>query len=452
MRTTTASCLLAVLLAGCTPTSPVAANVPLDTSPFTNPALVSGVVTSRAAGGTVTGRVIDERTKAGVPDALVQVQNVTPPIAVRTDAGGNFTLPNVPQGPQNVTVDKADYVYLATSGPSRVEVVPGASVAMPVIGLSPAIAAVANAFIASIGGMTEPYGLAVDSNHGWLYVVDRVGLSDLVDKRCEVKKFTLQGGFVKRFGGDEVGFSKGSGGALDLFGHLSWAYGLDVDAGGNVYVADANKDRVVKFNQNGEYQASVSTSVVNDYDVAVRTDGQVVVSSSGNSKLQLFDANLGGAPKAIAGTGSNADVNGGFRGVTVDNGNFVYVVDNAAGPGGAIKKLDTKSGVPVLQFGTNSGNGPSQFRGATDLAVDNRNGDIYVVDSGNNRIQRFNSAGRFTNEFGSVGHGNGQFDTPYGIAIDKDGYVYVADKGNKRIQTFAPGLVAGAAPVAYPSK
>ena len=48
-------------------------------------------------------------------------------------------------------------------------------------------------------------------------------------------------------------------------------------------------------------------------------------------------------------------------------------------------------------------------------------------------------AQRFISEFGSAGRGNGQFDRPYGIAIDKDGYVYVSDLGNKRIQKFAPG-------------
>ncbi|MNL77741.1 NHL repeat protein [compost metagenome] len=62
-----------------------------------------------------------------------------------------------------------------------------------------------------------------------------------------------------------------------------------------------------------------------------------------------------------------------------------------------------------------------------------------MVDTGNNRVQRFDRDGRFISEFGNAGRGNGQFDRPYGIDIDKDGYIYVADTGNKRIQKFAPG-------------
>jgi DNA-binding beta-propeller fold protein YncE len=382
----------------------------------------------------------------------VEVQNVSPPVSARTDASGNFVLPNVQQGRQTIVVNKPDYVYLAGTGPVMVNVTTGASVAVPEIDLSPALTAVSNAFIAAIGGLVEPYGLAVDNNHGWLFAVDRIGLNDLVDKRCEVKKFTTAGGFVKRFGGDEVGVQKGTQGAFDLFGHLGWAYGIDVDAGGNVYVADANKDRVVKFNGDGNYVAAAGSGVQNDYDVAVMTNGQVAVSSSGNSKLQLFDANLLASPKALAGTAGTADVNGGYRGLAVDQANFLYVIDNAAGAGGAIKKFDGKAATPVLQFGNNSGNAPSQFRGATDLAIDNRSGDIYVVDAGNNRIQRFDRDGRFVGEFGSAGRGNGQFDRPYGIAIDKDGYVYVSDAGNKRIQKFAPGRVAGGAAAVYPTK
>ncbi|MFP5503382.1 MAG: 6-bladed beta-propeller, partial [Candidatus Sericytochromatia bacterium] len=146
----------------------------------------------------------------------------------------------------------------------------------------------------------------------------------------------------------------------------------------------------------------------------------------------------------------------GFRGMATDNANFVYVIDNSAGPGRAIKKYESGNARPVLQFGTNSGAGPGQFKGATDLAIDNRNGDVYVVDAGNNRVQRFDRDGRFVEQFGSAGRGNGQFDRPFGIAIDKEGYVYVADTGNKRIQKFAPGRLYNQANnlnnVYYPTK
>lgn len=413
---------------------------------------------SRLATGTVTGRIIDERTKMGIPDVFVEIQNVQPAVSARTDSSGNFVLQAVPQGKQIVVVNRPDYVFLATQGSIIADVMPNTTVSLPQILLSPAIVAASNAFLTSIGGLIEPYGLAIDNNRGALYALDRIGYGTVLDRRCEVKKYNLSGGFQKRFGGEKFGVSSGnqSGKAFDLFNHLSWSYGLDVDAGGNVYVSETNKDRVVKFSAEGDYITKFGASVKNNFDVAVLNSGQVAVSSSGTSKIALFDVNLAASSRDFAGTSGNAAINGGFRGIAVDNANFIYVLDNAGGPGTAVKKFDARSSSPVLQFGSNAGSGPGQFRGATDLAVDNRNGDIYVVDSGNNRVQRFDRDGRFISEFGSAGRGNSQFDRPYGIAIDKDGYIFVADTGNKRLQKFAPGRIFNTANslnnVYYPTK
>lgn len=71
----------------------------------------------------------------------------------------------------------------------------------------------------------------------------------------------------------------------------------------------------------------------------------------------------------------------------------------------------------------------------TDVAVDT-NGNIYVVDSGNNRVAVFSRRGRFLRSFGKTGKQPGQFRAPIGITISTDNQVYVADKGNNRIQIF----------------
>jgi DNA-binding beta-propeller fold protein YncE len=65
-------------------------------------------------------------------------------------------------------------------------------------------------------------------------------------------------------------------------------------------------------------------------------------------------------------------------------------------------------------------------------------GNILVVDGGNNRIQKFDSNGTFITKWGISGAGDGQFEQPTGIAIDSLGNVYVVDRGNSRIQVFAP--------------
>jgi hypothetical protein len=61
---------------------------------------------------------------------------------------------------------------------------------------------------------------------------------------------------------------------------------------------------------------------------------------------------------------------------------------------------------------------------------------VFVVDWGNFRIQKFSSTGTFITKWGSEGTGNGQFKSTGGIAVDPFGNVFVADSDNHRIQKF----------------
>src|SRR5437667_171515 len=82
-----------------------------------------------------------------------------------------------------------------------------------------------------------------------------------------------------------------------------------------------------------------------------------------------------------------------------------------------------------------AGAGNGQFNYPSGVATDG-SGNVYVADTYNNRIQKFDRNGTFLTTWGSAGAGNGQFDFPYGVATDGSGNVYVADTGNNRIQKF----------------
>lgn len=60
-------------------------------------------------------------------------------------------------------------------------------------------------------------------------------------------------------------------------------------------------------------------------------------------------------------------------------------------------------------------------------------GRILVADSGNHRVQAFDSLGSFLSEFGSYGSGDGEFSDPQGLAVGPDGRVLVVDRGNNRL-------------------
>ena len=63
-------------------------------------------------------------------------------------------------------------------------------------------------------------------------------------------------------------------------------------------------------------------------------------------------------------------------------------------------------------------------------------GNVYVVDVGNDRVQKFSNEGSFLTSFGGYGHGDGQFEHPNGIAIDGSGHVYVGDFERRKILKF----------------
>lgn len=100
------------------------------------------------------------------------------------------------------------------------------------------------------------------------------------------------------------------------------------------------------------------------------------------------------------------------------------------------------TGSPVTTY-CNTGSGTGQLNGIGGIAVD-QSGDIFVADSGNNRVEVFDPSLNCINQWGgtapSPGSGNGDLNDPVGIALDNGGSasasVYVVDAGNRRVQKF----------------
>jgi DNA-binding beta-propeller fold protein YncE len=61
---------------------------------------------------------------------------------------------------------------------------------------------------------------------------------------------------------------------------------------------------------------------------------------------------------------------------------------------------------------------------------------VYIADSGNNRILKFDENGKQITKWGSSGTGEGQMMNPISITVDARGFVYIVEKDNSRVQLF----------------
>lgn len=179
--------------------------------------------------------------------------------------------------------------------------------------------------------------------------------------------------------------------------------------------------------------------------IALAADGSIYVADSRNNRIQHISAN----GVLIDSWGSYGDIaqgnapGGSFNepwGVAVAPNGNVYVVDTW---NYRVQKFSA-DGKFLSMWGSNGfAESPVAFYGPRGVAVA-PNGNVFVVDTGNKRIVVYDAQDNYITQFGVSGMDNGQLDEPVGIALDDQGLVYITDTWNSRIQVFSPdstGLV-----------
>jgi DNA-binding beta-propeller fold protein YncE len=178
--------------------------------------------------------------------------------------------------------------------------------------------------------------------------------------------------------------------------------------------------------------------------VAAAPDGSIYVADSRNHRIQKFDA----SGKFVLSWGSfgsldaNTAVQGTFNepwGVAVAPDGSVYVADTW---NHRVQKFDA-NGTFITMWGKfGQAETPDAFWGPRAVAVD-KQGHVYVADTGNKRIAIFDANGLSLGSIGTGGSDPGQLDEPVGVAVGADGSVFVADTWNQRIQVFTPNASTG---------
>jgi DNA-binding beta-propeller fold protein YncE len=370
-----------------------------------------------------------------------------------TFGSGNGQLNN----PLGLAIDSSGNLWVTDSGNNRIEKFNSKGEYLSKFGTTGS----------GNGQFREPSGLAIDSA-GNLWVVDA--------QNSRVQKLNSKGEYLSQFG------TSGAGN-----GQFLWPFDVAIDSAGDLWVTDAGNSRVEKFNSKGEYLSQFGEpgtgdgQLIEPAGIAIDSEGDLWVTDAGNSRVEKWTPSRPAVTTESAGalTSETATLNATLNpkglstayrfeyGKTTAYGTSVPVPDKAIGSGSSDVKVSEaigglKQGTayhfrvvasnaegtsygqdvafttvgPAFSFAFGSeGSGNGQLAYPYGLAVDST-GNLWVADSQNNRIEKFNSKGEYLSQFGTFGSGNGQLNNPLGLAIDSSGNLWVTDSGNNRIEKF----------------
>jgi DNA-binding beta-propeller fold protein YncE len=222
-------------------------------------------------------------------------------------------------------------------------------------------------------------------------------------------------------------FSFGSTGIGD--GQFNHPSDVAVDDNGNIFVADSYTNRIQKFDSNGNYLDQWGSAGSGDgqfdyaYSIEYAPDGYLYVGDNDNSRIQIFDTD-GNYIDQFATTGEPKDS------FIAENGD-IYVADET---NHVVRWFDPIFTLVLAWGGFGSGEG--QFKQPVDIGASPDGGRLYVLDSGNDRVQVFTNNGVYLSQFGGSGAAPGQCGDCFGLAVDNNGLVYVTDLNDGMIQIY----------------
>jgi uncharacterized protein (TIGR03437 family) len=304
-------------------------------------------------------------------------------------------------GPEDVALDSLGNIYIADTGNAYIRKITTDGMLNSIAG-DGSIGYSGDGGLATGAGLFQPTAIVVDAA-GDVYIADTADdRVRMINTKLDIN--TIAGNGAPGYGGDN-----GPAGASQL----NTPTGVAVDSAGNLYVADSLNGRVRKIPQSD----SISTVA-----------GNGVYSYSGDG---------GPAAKAEVRLPQAVAVDASGNRYIADSGN--HVVRKVAANG----TITTIAGTGAAGFGGDGGSAASaQLNTPTGVAVD-KSGNIYIADSGNNRVRRIAASGSISTVAGTGAAGFGgdggpatsaQLYIPFGLAVDASGDLYIAELGNNRVR------------------
>lgn len=405
-----------------------------------------------------------------------QVRKIDPAGIISTVAGtgklgssGDGGLATTAQmgDPKGLAVDSAGNLYIADYDNNRIRKVTSDGMISTVAGSGTGLGSNSGGYSGDGGKAIEaklrfPIDVAIDST-GNLYIADSLN--------HRIRKVTSDGIISTVAGTGSKGYG-GDGGPATA-AKLNQPYGVNVDSGGNVYIADYGNSRIRKITTDGIINTvagigtglgsnsgysgdggpATAAQLAGPMAVAIDRSGNLYIADFGNNKVRKITP--AGIISTIAGTGSrDYGGDGGLAtaamlnpsGIAIDTASNLYIADQA---NNRIRKITTDGVITtVAGNGTYGGNGDGGLATAAQLghpygvAIDSAS-NLYIADYGNCRIRKVTPAGVISTVVGngSKGYsGDGgsataaQISNPYAVAVDSAGSIYIADNENRRIR------------------
>ena len=232
-----------------------------------------------------------------------------------------------------------------------------------------------------------------------------------------VQIFSSDGNYLRSFGRQG-----------DKAGEFKSPTGIAFHKNGNIFVADTSNHRIQIFSGKGEFvesfggKGSLDSQLSNPLGLSVDSDGNIIVADSKNKLIKIFSPD----GKFLMKIGEQGSFTVPFHCVQCDR--YLIVSD---GNQNCIKVFD-REGNFQYKFGKKGG-GDGEFNRPGCLSV-NKSGQVIVCDRINHRIQVFELNGKFVGKIGREGKSAGEFNLPVSIVVLSDGRIVVSDWENHRIQ------------------
>jgi DNA-binding beta-propeller fold protein YncE len=297
---------------------------------------------------------------------------------------------------------------------------------------------------------SDPFGIAVDSD-------GNVIIADAGECNC-IRRITPKGQ-VEIIAGSEEGFADGKAGEAKF----NTPSGIAIDADDNLIIADTTDNRIRKLDEKGSVTTIAGSGAVGLKDgkaseatfdspvgVAVDEDDNIYVADTYNDSIRRIDKD--GNVTTIAGTNTPGYQDGAAQtamfdtpsGIAVDKQGNIFVADTG---NNAIRKITKQGEVTTIAGGSqDTGEEVAESQVHYDQPAGltlTHDGFLFVTDA-NGTISRISPDGDCAYYSGwSPGFADGKgvearFNAPAGIAVDDDGNLYVADSQNYLIRKITP--------------